>query len=70
MTEKMYNSFCNKLYYEIINLYKIKCWRCVHARIVRLARYDTEYYHTPYKKNLAKRKAQYAPFIHKDIAGE
>lgn len=52
MTEKMYNSFCNKLYYEIRNLYKIKCWRCVRARIVRLARCTTEYNGSDYAQNL------------------
>ena len=43
MTKEIYTDICERLKNDIIRLYKIHCWRCVRARIVRLARYTTEY---------------------------
>ena len=70
MTKEIYTDICERLKNDIIRLYKIHCWRCVRARIVRLARYTTEYNGSDYSQNLKYYKKIYSRFLHKEIAGE
>lgn len=56
MTKQMYEELANRLINDIFRLYSIKCPRCARARIVRLARYDTEFNGRPYEENLRYRE--------------
>lgn len=69
MNKEYYERISNNLINDILRLYSIRCSRCARARIIRLARYDTEYTGTPYEENLKKRKKMFEGFI-KEIAGE
>ena len=64
MTKEIYTDICERLKNDIIRLYKIKCWRCVRARIVRLARCTTEYNGSDYAQNLKYYKKIYSRFLH------
>lgn len=64
MSKQMYEEITSGLTNDIIRLYKIKCWRCVRARIVRLARCTTEYNGSDYDQNLKYYKKIYSRFLH------
>lgn len=69
MNKRMYEEITNNLINDIFRLYKIKCPRCARARIVRLARYDTEFNGRPYEENLKYRKSMLLRAMN-EIAGE
>ena len=68
MDQKIYDEICNTTYYEIIRLYKIHCYRCVRARVIRLAHNDTEFYGNDFSENLQRRKSQFREYLNKDIS--
>lgn len=70
MNKETYDSMCIILYNEIIRLYNIHCYRCVRARVIRLAQYDTEFYGNDYSENLQRRKSQFREYLNNNIAGE
>lgn len=63
MNRETYERISYDLINDIFRLYSIKCPRCARARIIRLARYDTEYTGTPYEENLKKRKKMFEGFV-------
>lgn len=69
MNRETYERISYDLINDIFRLYKIKCPRCARARIVRLARYDTEFNGRPYEENLKNRKSMLLRAMN-EIAGE